>query len=210
MTLLALVGLSLAQEAETWIGTLAVVGTRSIPLLGTVEYRTDTHVLAEAIRTADDRWTVTQYVCDLTFKKALGATVTLAPNATRAVPATRFDWVRGTDGNWSSVWLGGWNEADHDGDGRPGIRFAVAAPLCGGALHIASAARNEAHAEGEGPLRGRLRVWTEQRILQSEGACLRVMARDRKEWLPGRYAFVAAAGATCDVPAAPWPDPFAP
>lgn len=198
-----------AQElSETWVGTLGVVGTRSIPLLGTVEYRTDTHVVATATRVAEDRWTVTQQVCGIAFAKALGATVTVAPHATRTVPATRFDWVRGPDGSWTSVWLGGWSEADFDADGHPGIRFSVAAPLCGGALHVASAARNEAVADGADPRTGRLKVWTEQRIVDTEGACLRVMARDRKEWLYGRYVLRVEPGATCDAPGGPWPDPF--
>ncbi len=199
-----------AQEPahEVWAGTLSVVGTRSIPLLGTVEYRTDTHVLAVAIQVAEDRWSVTQQVCDLNFSKALGATVRVAPDATRSIPPTRFDWVRGPDGMWSTVWLGGWNDTDFDKDGKPGISFHVGALVCGGTLHIASAARNEATADAPGPHNGKLKIWTEQQILATEGACLKVMAKDRKEWLYGRYSFVVAPDATCEVPGVIWPDPF--
>ena len=37
-----------APAVEKWIGTLAVLGSRKVPLLGKVEFRTDTYVLATA------------------------------------------------------------------------------------------------------------------------------------------------------------------
>ncbi len=196
-------------SSATWIGTQSVVGVRSIPLIGTVEFRTDSRVLATVSRTSEGRIELVQRVCGIVFSRALGAEMHLDPTAPRAMAPTRLAFDRAADGSWlAGPWPSGWTADDHDHDGHPGITVRVKAPVCGGGLHVASTGTNHATAPAD-PRSGHIKVWVEQDILGSEGACLRIMARDRDEWLEGRYRYEdAPAASTCDT-ITEWPNAWA-
>lgn len=201
-----------ATETVHWAGTLAVLGNKKIPLLGKVEFRTDTHVIATATRNGDIGWTVTQNTCSVSFSKTMGAEVTLDNEAPSSMPSNTFDWVVDGDGNWSANWKSGWDDSDHDNDGHPGISFNVKAPFCGGSLYMGSAADQTATGRPtkERVVEGPFKIWVEQRILGTRGRCLNLMTRDESQWMAGRFAFVEVpSDASCDsIEPKIWPDPM--
>ncbi len=202
------------QDAETarWIGTLAVLGEKKIPLLGKVKFRTDTHVIATATRNNDQGWTVTQSTCSVSFSKTMGAQVTLDNEAPSSMPTTSYDWSVDPDGNWNANWKSGWDDSDHDSDGHPGITFNVKAPFCGGAIYMGSAADQTATGRPTSArvVEGPFKIWVEQRILGAKGRCLNLMTRDEAQWMAGRFAFVdMPVETTCDsIAEDAWPDPM--
>jgi hypothetical protein len=200
-----------APVVEKWIGTLAVFGSRKVPLLGKVEFRTDTHVLATATLEGPV-WVVAQSTCRVNFKKVAGAKITLDETAPSKMPMAHFTWLPGEDVWMAGPWGSGWDEADHDQDGNPGITMHIAAPFCGGELYVASKASQTARGEpGKGRVvEGKLDIHVEQNILGARGPCLNLMARDTKEWMHGQFAFVKVEDdATCaSVKAERFPDPL--
>ncbi len=197
---------------EKWIGTLAVLGSRKIPLLGTVEFRTDTHVLATATLEGPV-WIVDQSTCSVVFKKVAGAKITLDETAPSKMPVSHFTWFHSDKEEWmAGPWASGWNEDDHDGDGHPGITMHVQAPFCGGDIYVGSKASQTARGKpGKGRVvEGSIDIHVEQNILGARGPCLRLMARDTKEWMRGKFAFVKVEDdATCDsIEEDDFPDPM--
>jgi len=196
---------------EKWVGTLAVFGSRKVPLLGTVDFRTDTHVLATATREGPV-WVVDQSTCRVNFKKVAGAKITLDETAPSKMPMAHFNWLPGEEEWMAGPWASGWNEDDHDKDGHPGITMHVAAPFCGGDLYVASKASQTARGKpGKGRVvEGTIDIHVEQNILGARGPCLTLMARDTKEWMRGQFAFVKVEDdATCaSVDADRFPDPL--
>jgi hypothetical protein len=190
-----------AAKTALWAGILSVTGSRRVPLLGKVEFQTDTYVIAHATPVTEDKWALTQTTCEIDFPKTLGAEISVDKAALVDIPPGNLEWARSASGEWTaSSWKSGWDEKDHDKDGEPGVSFHVAAPFCGGRLHVASDARQTARGEDvEGHiLQGTVRVYVEQRILGAKGPCLNLMARDTNEWMDGRIAYIAVpASATC-------------
>jgi len=201
-----------APVVEKWIGTLAVLGSRKVPLLGKVEFRTDTQVLATATEEGPV-WTVAQKTCRVNFPKVAGAKISLNETAPQVMPIAHFNWVPGEDEWHAGPWGSGWDENDHDGDGNPGITFHVQAPFCGGDIYVSSKASQTARGKpgkDDTVVEGVIDIHVEQNILGARGPCLTLMARDTKEWMRGQFAFVRVEDdATCDsVKVDRFPDPM--
>lgn len=201
-------GASDPAPPELWAGHQVVFGSKKLPLLGTVETRTDTFVLAEVKRTAGGLELV-ERPCEVRFGEVAGARAEVSKAAVRSIPPARVQYREVQDGRWiAKAWRSGWDEADHDRDGQPGLTVRIDAPLCGGELHVATDARSIARALGSagGALTGELRVSVKQRVLGAEGACLGAVASDGEEKLRGWFTYVPVdAGATCESLQAAWP-----
>lgn len=191
-----------APETQVWIGVISVLGSRKIPLLGKIDFQTDTFVLAQATRRSDLQWDVRQTTCRVAFPKTMGAEITVDPTAFGKIPKADFSWVIGQDGTWSAgPWRSGWDESDHDGDGEAGLTLQVEAPFCGGDLFASSEATQTATGRPTSTdlIAGDIRVHVIQKTLGTRGPCLGLMARDSDEWMDGRFRMVRApAGTTCD------------
>ena len=189
------------EKTLLWVGHQVTLGRRVLPVLGTVETRSDTWVLALVSRTAG-KVELVERACRVRMAEAAGAKVTLADAAVRALPPTRVVYTRrsGAEDWRAGPWRSGWDAEDHDQDGHPGVSLAVDAPLCGGHLFVASRALSIARAsDWQGALRGELKVKLAQTILGAEGACLGLVSSDRDERLLGRVAYLPVRGdATCD------------
>lgn len=179
-----------ASLGETWAGHQVTLGSRVVPLMGRLETRTDTFVLGRVERRGD-RLVVVERPCRVSFREIAGVALELSESAIRALPPVEVTFTRGPGREWrAGPWTSGWDGADHDGDRHPGITIDVRAPLCGGALHVASTA--ETLARGvmvEGALEGELRVRLEQRVLGTEGLCLSALAGDEQSRLRGSFRY---------------------
>lgn len=197
-----------APEQKTWVGVLSVLGSRKIPLLGKVEFQTDTFVLARATRRDATHWDVDQATCRVAFPKTMGAQISLDPAAFAKIPHSTLTWEIADDGSWSAgPWASGWSEEDHDRDGEPGITLNVRAPFCGGDLYASSEADQSATGRPDGThvVAGTIQVHVIQKTLGTKGPCLSLMARDSDEVMDGRFAFLEVPeGTTCDS-AQRWP-----
>lgn len=190
------------EVQETWVGLISVLGSRKVPLLGKVEFQTDTYVLAQATKISETQWDVTQATCRVNFPKTMGATITLDPKAFERIPTASFSWVIGQDGTWSAgPWKSGWDDTDHEGDGQPGMTLEVAAPFCGGDLYASSEATQTATGRMRDgyKIAGDIRIHVIQKTLGARGPCLGLMARDSDEWMDGQILVKKApVGTTCD------------
>ncbi|MCK6506182.1 hypothetical protein L6R53_22860 [Myxococcota bacterium] len=205
---------------HTWVGN-----RRDLPVLGSIETRTDTWVLAR-LRPVDGGVEITQQPCAFRIRPTAGVKVRMDEQAVRRLPEARFlledegpGDTAAPEGGASHTaasdmrlvappWETGWGEEDVDADGLPGATIRVYAALCGGHLQVASNTRSEATATWQGDaLTGTLGVEVTQTILDASGACLRVVARDSVERMQGHFRYEPAPpGATCDaVPLASWP-----
>ncbi len=187
---------------ETWVGHQVTLGRREIPVMGTLETRTDTWVVAEVRRVDAATLELTERACRVQIAEAAGARITMTDATVRALPATTVRYaLHPRTGLWQAgPWKAGWDRRDHDGDGHPGITITVDAPLCGGRLHVASESQSIARARWEGPrFSGELKVKLAQTILGAEGKCLGVVSSDSDERLTGHLAYARVEpGATCE------------
>jgi hypothetical protein len=195
-----------AVVGETWAGHQVTLGSRVVPLMGRLETRTDTFVLGRVERRGD-RLVVVERPCRVSFREVAGVGLELSESAIRALPPVEVTFTRGPGREWrAGPWTSGWDGADHDGDQHPGITIDVRAPLCGGALHVASTA--ETLARGvmvEGALEGELRVRLEQRVLGTEGLCLSALAGDEQSRLRGSFRYRPVPSDTRCEDLARWP-----
>lgn len=191
-----------SEVPETWVGHQVTHGRREIPVMGTLETRTDTWVVAEARRIDATTVEITERACRVRVAEAAGARISIPDQAVRKLPATTVRYaLHPQTGLWQAgPWRAGWDRRDHDGDGHPGLTITVDAPLCGGRLHVASEAQSIARARWEGPrFHGELKVKLSQTILGAEGTCLSVVSSDSEERLSGRLGYTRVeAGATCE------------
>lgn len=192
-------------QAETssvtrWVGHQITRGQRNLPVIGDMQTRSDTWVVAEVVRTPTSI-DIVERACRVRVVESPGAQVTMADAAVRQLPPVRTRYTRRPGGGWQAgPWRAGWDAQDHDRDGHPGLTVTVAAPLCGGQLYLASDVLSLARAElQDGALVGELKVKLGQKILGAEGKCLSVLAADSQEKLWGTFAYVpVAADATCE------------
>lgn len=202
MVLTALLWLAASDsERIVWVGHQITRGRRELPVLGDLETRTDTWVIAE-VRHPDDRTIeIRERACRVRMAEAAGAQVSISDAQVQKLPEVVVRYTRAANGDgWNATpWRAGWDSDDHDGDGQPGLGVTVEAPLCGGRLHVASTVHSVARAwDAGGALAGQMKVKLAQKILGTEGACLGVLASDTAEQLTGRFAYrPVPAGATC-------------
>ncbi|MFT4622726.1 MAG: hypothetical protein ACI8PZ_001382 [Myxococcota bacterium] len=196
-----------------WAGTVAVLGERKVPILGTVQFRTDTNALADVWR-VDGGWLLSQRTCGVHFARTAGAQLHLAEHAPAAMPLSTIHFVASGDQWLAGPWPSGWNADDHDADGEAGITVNVKAPICGkGELHVESVATSAARgAPTTGvALAGDIKVRVIQTNHSAKGICLRLLPRETDETMIGRFAYrQVALGTTCEqVTTFPDPDPDA-
>ncbi len=191
-----------------WIGTVAVLGERRIPILGTVRFRTDSRVIADVWK-KDGGWVLSQRTCQVHFARAAGAQVSLAEDAPAVMPPANPFFVPEGEGWKAAPWGSGWSDEDHDHDGFPGITFHVDATVCSGQLHVGSSAMSEASGapSAEHTLEGEIKVDVVQRNLSSRGICMKLLPRVQRDTLYGRFAFVEVPLDTSCESVASFPDP---
>ncbi len=193
--------------AEIWAGHQLTLGSRSVPILGTLETRTDLFVLATVERDGDEI-RMEQQLCKMDIARFAGVKVSLLAEGLPKMPRTNIVFHKSGDAFVAEPWSTHWAYEDVDGDGKPGATVQVEAPICGGTLFVGSTSRSFAKATpAAGALSGELRVSVAQKILQSSGGCLGLVARDTEEKVSGTFAYVpVAAGSTCEsLLAAGWP-----
>ncbi len=184
-----------------WSGRQVVRGTRELPVLGEFETRTDLWVLARVTRQGD-RWDVEQTACRITVAKVVGVRASFPQVAVAALPKVKFEITRWADGVLHPTpWFSGWNEADLDNDGWPGITLTVSAPLCSGRLAIASNAYNqgEVRQANDRGLAMDIKVHVGQRTLESTGWCLKLADEQTNDAFTGEALYEPLpAGSGCE------------
>lgn len=193
---------------DLWAGHQVVWGKRKIPVLGERETRTETFVLARVRRLGSDI-ELAQGACRVVVKDVAGVRTRIAAAAVRRLPVVWFRLEGNAVGDgWRGRWRSGWDARDWDGDGRPGLRVEVGAPLCGGSVYVATESESRAEAEPYGAaVRGRVSVTVYQRVLGASNVCLELAGRDTEEEQRGVFAYQPVpADSTCDSLAeAGWP-----
>ncbi|MCA9545548.1 MAG: hypothetical protein KC613_14185 [Myxococcales bacterium] len=214
---LALLAALLAPTAPTaalptlYAGYMEVVGTKDVPVIGTLKTRNRTWFLAERTPTEDGGFALRQRICQVEFDRVMGVQVKLGPALLEHLPAVeaRLDPLPG--GFFGGRWAQGWDATDVDRDGKPGGTIVVDAPMCGGRLYVQSQTVTKAKARPvEGAIDGRIAVSVDQKILGADSACLKAASEDEHLEQTGWFRLVPVpADATClawrraDWPAAP-------
>lgn len=180
------------RATELWAGHAVVVGKRSVPILGKVEAGTESWVLATVERTKDG-FRIEQKSCRVTLSNPLGVDLFLNPGAAEKLPPIILEYKRRPDGMYyQDPNTSGWDDQDVDGDGKKGMTVNVDAPICGGKLFVGlktkSMSRGTMSANGE--LRGEMRAKIAQRVFDSEGSCISLLADDAEESAIGSFAYV--------------------
>ena len=191
---------SVAAKPVQWAGRFVASGSRRVPIIGTITYRTETRTLA-TVEPSETGVRLQQRTCAVVFEKSAGATLAMNPRGPAGIPTFHLSFERQAQGWTAQPWASGWGPEDLDGDGSPGITIDVSAPLCGGSLMVASDALTTPSRIvdlGDGVM-GDVQVWTEQTVLQARGLCLRLFTKSSAETLTGRFAYGVVPGeATCD------------
>ncbi len=188
---------STTPPAERWAGHQVVFGTRDVPFKGTVRTRTDTFTLAQVRRSADGIELV-ETACRVLMEKVAGVEVRIDA---AGLPRSTAHFSSNDDaGNFVSESELGWGEDDVDGDGNPGVTVEVDAPVCSGELYVTNRSQTNATAEFVGRrFQGSAQVRVVQHIIDAEGACLSMVARDTDERVSGPFAYVRVpAEASCE------------
>jgi len=190
---------------EWWAGHQVVVGSRKIPLLGELETRSDTFVLARVVREGE-AFVLEQRSCKLEIAKVAGVQVAFRDDMESPTTRIRF---RPEGGRYvAEPWLTAWAEEDVDHDGNPGATVTVDAPICNGLLYVGGRSLTRARAEEHGgTLRGQVLVDVAQKIYGSSSTCLSLMAKDSEDEVRGTFAYAPVpAGSTCQsLLAGVWP-----
>lgn len=196
-----------AIKTEYWAGHQVVFGTREVPVLGTLETRMDTYVLAR-VRRSEDEIQVDQRACKVDYSDVGGVKVYVDADA---LPDSRivFERVSGTP-HYTMSGMVNWGDEDLDGDGKPGMRVYVDAPVCSGNLHVSNKTTTNARAFGDDqgtPLYGEVTISNRQKILDADGKCLSAMAKDSYERSKGsfRYVKIKSSDTCSSLLAAGWP-----
>lgn len=196
------------RGAEMWAGHQATVGARRVPILGVLVTRSDTFLLAR-IRRDGDEVHLEQQLCKLDIAPFAGVKVSLLAEGLPKMPRTNITFRRNGP-SWEAVpWSTSWNYEDVDHDGKPGATVRVEAPICGGTVYVGSNSQAIARGiEKAGAISGELKVSIDQRILETSGGCLGLVAKDTKEQVTGTFAYTPVpADSTCEslLAGARWP-----
>src|SRR5262245_38438157 len=168
-------------KTEYWAGHQVVFGTRKVPVLGVLETRMDTYVIARVRRT-EETIQIDQRACKVDYADVGGVKVYVDVDA---LPDSRivFERVEGTP-HYSMTGVVNWGEEDLDEDGKPGGRVYVDAPICSRNLDATNKTTTNARAFGDdegSPIHGEVTISNRQKILDAEGRCLSAMAKDSFE-----------------------------
>jgi hypothetical protein len=187
-----------AVTTEHWAGHQVVYGKREVPVLGTLQTRMDTWVIARVRRT-ENEIQIDQRACKVNYEDVGGVKVYVDADA---LPDSRiiFERVEGTPHYLMSGTVN-WGKEDIDGDGEPGMRVYVDAPVCSGNLHVTNKTTTSARAFGDddgSPIYGEVTISVRQKILGADGKCLAAMAKDSFERSKGSFRYTKIkANETC-------------
>jgi hypothetical protein len=186
-------------QPELWAGHQVTVGETKVPFIGRVETRTDSYVLAKLTRHGGNI-VLEQQACAVSFAKVAGVRVQMSQKALRAIPRAIIQFNEKDHYVRATPWVVGWNSADVDKDGQPGLSIDIKAALCSGSLYVASTSRSSAVGMWEnGQLAGDIVVQTDQVMLGSDSACLNFFSKDTKDEQRGRFAYrKVESDATCE------------
>lgn len=194
-------------KTEHWAGHQVVYGKRDVPVLGTLQTRMDTWVIAR-VRRSEAEIQIDQRACKVNYEDIGGVKVYVDADA---LPDSRliFERVEGTPHYLMSGTVN-WGKEDIDGDGEPGMSVYVDAPVCSGKLHVTNKTTTNARAFGDedgSPIYGEVTVSVRQKILGADGKCLAGMAKDSFERSKGsfRYAKIKANETCQSLLDAGWP-----
>lgn len=185
---------------ERWAGHQVVSGRKDLSVLGEVETRTESFLIADVSRRGDD-YRLTQYTCRVAMSPVNGVQAKIADRAVRSLPPATIEFSSRPGGQFSpSRWNTGWGVADYDRDGRQGLTVTVDAPLCGGALYISSTTQTDAQWEAyDAGLEANLEVSVEQDILDTSNWCLDLATSDTTETVVGKVRYLPVSKeSTCD------------
>lgn len=185
-------------RTEYWAGHQVVFGTREVPVLGTLQTRMDTYVMAR-VRRSENEIQIDERACKVDYGDVGGVKIYVDAND---LPDSRviYERVEGTPHYTMSGTLN-WGHEDIDKDGNPGMRVYIDAPVCSGALHVTNKVTTIARAFGEDeatPIRGEVTLNVRQTILGAEGKCLKAVSKDSFERSKGKFRYTKVkANATC-------------
>ncbi len=180
-----------AVVTEYWAGHQVVYGTREVPVIGTMNTRMETFVIAQAQRQGDNI-VVEQSACKVIYYDEGGVNVYFDVSA---LPDSRMIFERVEDTPLFTMTNEvKWGEEDIDDDGNPGMKVTVDASVCSGDLHVTNRSITNARAsednEGKVVLSGQVTVSIRQKILGAEGRCLSALAEDSYERSTGGFKYV--------------------
>lgn len=180
-----------AVALERWAGRQVVLGEQDLTLLGTVDTRAESFILAD-VRRHPDRYVLTQYTCRVDLAEVAGVSARMSDPAAQAVPPVTIEIPRKPDGTPEPVsWVVDWGSTDHDGDGNRGVTVSVGAPLCGGELYLSSRTTTKAYVfERDAALEASVDVTVEQTIFDTSNVCLDLATSDSVEQVSGRVKYV--------------------
>jgi hypothetical protein len=187
-----------AQAGERWAGHQVTVTTRHVPLLGDIVTRQDVYMIATAERTADG-FIVDEQPCAIAIRSGAKVRLDFESAAVRRIPPVHAVWRTAPDG-YRGTWAGGWDTRDVDGDGKPGLKVAVTAPLCNGTMSIATNTRFDGAAilGAQGALEGNVSISVSRSILDVDTTCLGLVPKRQEEVVSGKFVYVPVeAHATC-------------
>ncbi|AKU90101.1 hypothetical protein [Vulgatibacter incomptus] len=187
------------EKEELWAGHELIIGARTVPILGTLETRTEIFEIARVVRT-DDEIRLVQQKCKLEIARFAGVHVFFLPEGIPKMPPSTFAFRKKGDRWETDPWETTWSTEDVDGDGKPGATVTVDAPICGGTVYVGSRSRSIARGKlVDGGLRGELRASVSQKILETSGGCIGLVAKDTEEKVGGNFAYTPVpAGTTCE------------
>ena len=197
-----------ASAAERWAGHQVTVTTRHVPLLGDIVTRQDVYMIASAQRTADG-FVIDEQPCAITIRSGTKVRLDFEPAAVRRIPPVHAVWRLAPDG-YRGTWPGGWDTRDVDGDGQPGLKVTVTAPLCNGTMSIATNTRFDGAAVlgPQDALQGNVSISVSRAILSVDTACLGLVPKRQEEMVRGTFTYVPvdpAATCTSWTRGADWP-----
>lgn len=197
-----------SPPAETWVGHQVVLGTRKVAVLGDLDTRTDSYMIAEVTRTGD-RVEMRQHACRVEMASVMGVDVMMSDATVARLPRTRVVLQVGGGRAQAAPWTSSWGTEDIDADGSPGASVTVDAPMCDGTIYVANSSTtrlNDNRLDGDGWF-GDVAVRVRQRVLGATNGCLLWGKRETDELQSGRFLFRRVApGTTCaSLRGRPWP-----
>lgn len=187
-----------AHADERWAGHQVTIARRTVPLLGTIETRQDSLILADVHREGDTV-VVVERPCTIEVKSGRAVSIAFDPAGVRRIPATTMRYEP-DGGALAATWQGGWHEQDVDRDGAPGFEIKVDASVCSGRMSVSTGTEGQGTAtEVGGGLDGRVRITLDRRILETSNLCLGLAPKHTEETVEGWFRYRPVdAGATCE------------
>ncbi|MEM6730901.1 MAG: hypothetical protein AAF658_05060 [Myxococcota bacterium] len=189
-----------APPLERWAGHQVVLGSQDLALLGAIDTRAESFVIAD-VRRYPDKLVMTQYTCRVAMAEAAGVQASMKDTTARTLPPVKIEIPVGDAGGYRpSTWVSEWGSADFDGDGEDGVTVEVDAPLCGGSLYLSSRTTTKALVNPyQKAIEAFIDVRVEQEILDTSNICLDLATSDSIEEVAGRVRYApVASSSTCD------------